>query len=263
MWKPCIIHATSSSGQGICSIYQSPASFWCLVERIKWHLIKWLHGDWPLSPTNLTQVLIRFRRWKFALTADILQKAFLYIAVHKDDWWFLWDCDGQVKVMRFRRVPFGNCSSPFLLNATVQHHLSLFPASGTVTELQHNLCSVRLADLIRTRNAMVFLFSLAEFSLSCGKQMPFWNHLKICLSSDVNRQFIYLIHYDLTPRWVISLMRCLRLNWQGFWLWSGCNFGLLNLLNFELRVNFLTVALIAIQVPFTNFWCCDLLQILS
>ena len=165
MWKPCILHATSSSGQGICSIYQRPASFWCLIERIKWHLIKWLHGDWPLSPTNLTQVLIRFCRWKFALTADILQKAFLYIAVHKDDWWFLWDCDGQVKVMRFRRVPFGNCSSPFLLNATVQHHLSLFPASGTVSELQHNLCSVRLADLIRTRNAMVFLFSLAEFFL--------------------------------------------------------------------------------------------------
>ena len=28
------------------------------------------------------------------------------------------------------------------------------------------LCSVRLADLIRTTNAMVVLFSLAEFSLS-------------------------------------------------------------------------------------------------
>ena len=95
----------------------------------------------PCLLTNLTQILIRFRRWKFALTADI-QKAFLQIAVHRDDCdvhRFLWDCDGQVKVMRFRRVPFGNCSSPFLLNATVQHHLSLFPASRTVTELQQNL----------------------------------------------------------------------------------------------------------------------------
>ena len=95
----------------------------------------------PCLLTNLTQILIRFRRWKFALTADI-QKAFLQIAVHRDDCdvhRFLWDCDGQVKVMRFRRVPFGNCSSPFLLNATVQHHLSLFPASSTVTELQQNL----------------------------------------------------------------------------------------------------------------------------
>ena len=95
----------------------------------------------PCLLTNLTQILIRFRRWKFALTADI-QKAFLQIAVHRDDCdvhRFLWDCDGQVKVMRFRRVPFGNCSCPFLLNATVQHHLSLFPASRTVTELQQNL----------------------------------------------------------------------------------------------------------------------------
>ena len=68
-------------------------------------------------------------------------------------------------------------------------------------------CSVRLADLIRTRNAIVFLLSLAEFSLSCGKQTPFWNHLKICFSSGVNRRFIYFIHYDMTPRLVISLMR--------------------------------------------------------
>ena len=95
----------------------------------------------PCLLTNLTQILIRFRRLKFPLTADI-QKAFLQISVHRDDCDVhrcLWDCDGQVKVMRFRRVPFGNCSSPFLLNATVQHHLSLFPASRTVTELQQNL----------------------------------------------------------------------------------------------------------------------------
>ena len=95
----------------------------------------------PCLLTNMTQILIRFRRWKFALTADI-QKAFLQIAVHRDDCdvhKFLWDCDGLVKVLRFRRVPFSNCSSPFLLNATVQHHLSLFPASRTVIELQQNL----------------------------------------------------------------------------------------------------------------------------
>ena len=41
--------------------------------------------------------------------------------------------------MRFRRVPFGNCSSPFLLNATVQSHLASFPASRVVEELQENM----------------------------------------------------------------------------------------------------------------------------
>ena len=95
----------------------------------------------PCLLSNLTEILIRFRRWKFVVTADI-QKAFLQIGVCKQDCdvhRFLWDIDGQVKVMRFLRVPFGNCSSPFLLNATIQHHLSLLPSSRTVTELQQNL----------------------------------------------------------------------------------------------------------------------------
>ena len=95
----------------------------------------------PCLLTNLTQIVIRFRRGKFAHTVDI-QKPFLQIAVHRDDCGvhrFLWDCDGHVKVMRSRRVPFGNYSSPVLLNATVQHPLSLFPASRTVIELQQNL----------------------------------------------------------------------------------------------------------------------------
>ena len=37
-------------------------------------------------------------------------------------------------------------------------------------------CSVRLADLIRTTNAMVVLFTLAEFSLSrVVNRRDFWN----------------------------------------------------------------------------------------
>ena len=41
--------------------------------------------------------------------------------------------------MRFRRVPFGNCASPFLLNATIQHHLAKFPNSRVIEELKDNL----------------------------------------------------------------------------------------------------------------------------
>ena len=74
----------------------------------------------------------------------------------------------------------------------------------TVSKLQRGSssfnCSVRLADLIRTTNAMVILFSLAEFSLSRRKQMRYLESLKICRSSDVNRRFIYFIRYDMTPR---------------------------------------------------------------
>lgn len=52
---------------------------------------------------------------------------------------FLWNHKERVKVMLFLRVTFGNKSSPFLLNATVQHHLSNFSQSAVVKELKENL----------------------------------------------------------------------------------------------------------------------------
>ena len=88
----------------------------------------------PCLLSNLTKILLSFRRWQIAITSDI-EKAFLQIGVKKDDCdvhRFLWDVNGTTKVMRFARVPFGNCSSPFLLNATVQFHLSGFPESRGV-----------------------------------------------------------------------------------------------------------------------------------
>ena len=95
----------------------------------------------PCLLSNLTEILLRFRRRQIAITSDI-EKAFLQIGVKKDDCdvhRFLWDVNGTTKVMRFTRVPFGNCSSPFLLNDTVQFHLSGFPESTVVEELKENM----------------------------------------------------------------------------------------------------------------------------
>ena len=86
---------------------------------------------------DLVSLLLRFRRWKVALTADVV-KAFLQVSVHpadRDVHRFLW----KERVMRFTRVPFGNRASPFLLCATIRHHLSLYPQSLVVTELRDNL----------------------------------------------------------------------------------------------------------------------------
>ena len=86
-------------------------------------------------------MLTRFRRWKFALVADI-KKAFLQIKLHKteqDVHRFLWNVNGRIRHMRFDRVTFGNASSPFLLNATVKHHLDKFDESKVVLELKENL----------------------------------------------------------------------------------------------------------------------------
>ena len=95
----------------------------------------------PSLIPDLVEILLRFRRWNVALTADIT-KAFLQIGVQRPDQdvhRFLWQCGTVVRVMRFVRVPFGNTSSPFLLNATLQHHLNTYPDSVTVRELKENM----------------------------------------------------------------------------------------------------------------------------
>ena len=95
----------------------------------------------PNLLANVTEILIRFRRWKIAITADI-EKAFLQVGVKKEDCdvhRFLWTFQSEDKIMRFRRVPFGNSSSPFLLNATIKHHLTTVPQSHVTQELNENL----------------------------------------------------------------------------------------------------------------------------
>lgn len=86
----------------------------------------------PMMLEDLTKLIIRFRSHQIGLSADV-EKAFLQIGLHKEDrdvTRFLWLKDISKPVtednllyMRFTRVPFGVISSPFLLNATIKHHL--------------------------------------------------------------------------------------------------------------------------------------------
>ena len=95
----------------------------------------------PTLMPNLQEVLLRFRRWKFGLSADIV-KAFHQICLADKDLdvhRFLWCREGQVRVMRFLRVVMGVASSPFLMNATLKHHLSQYDDSPVVCELRDNL----------------------------------------------------------------------------------------------------------------------------
>ena len=84
----------------------------------------------PLLP----EVLIRFRRWRYAYSADIT-KAFLQVGVQEQDQnvhRFFWDDQGVTTIMRFTRVSFGNSASPFLLNATIKFHLKKYDSTVTV-----------------------------------------------------------------------------------------------------------------------------------
>lgn len=89
-----------------------------------------LYAGPPLSPL-IYDILLRFRIHRTAIIGDI-EKAFLNVSVDprdRDYLRFLWVDDASrehpnLQVYRFARVAFGISSSPFLLNATIRHHLT-------------------------------------------------------------------------------------------------------------------------------------------
>ena len=76
---------------------------------------------------------MRLRSYPVAWVADI-EKAFLKILMapkDRDVLRFLWvndpdSSDPDVVILRFARVVFGLSSSPFLLNATIKHHVEKY-----------------------------------------------------------------------------------------------------------------------------------------
>ena len=90
-----------------------------------------LHMGPSLNPL-LFDILLRFRENRVVLVGNI-EKAFLNVGVDKRDrdcLRFLWlekpPDISKIVVYRFCRVVFGLNASPFLLNATLRHHISKF-----------------------------------------------------------------------------------------------------------------------------------------
>ena len=94
---------------------------------------------------DLCAILIRFRLHQFGIFTDI-EKAFLHIRLHPEDrdfTRFFWLTDpkeptSKFCVYRFKVVPFGATSSPFMLNAVLQHHLKQH-TSAVSHDMQANL----------------------------------------------------------------------------------------------------------------------------
>ena len=93
----------------------------------------------PRFDQHIFDLLLRFRTHPIAITADI-EKAFLMVSIAEEDrdvLRFLWVKDVQAThpetvELRFTRVVFGVSSSPFLLNATIHHHLEHSPGDPAV-----------------------------------------------------------------------------------------------------------------------------------
>jgi hypothetical protein len=87
----------------------------------------------PKFEQKILDILLRFRVCRVAVTADV-EKAFLMVSVvekDRDVLRFLWVDDvladqPNITELRFTRVVFGVSPSPFLLNATIWHHLEQY-----------------------------------------------------------------------------------------------------------------------------------------
>lgn len=102
-----------------------------------------LVGDTPL--TDVCAILLRFRLHQYTLSTDI-EKAFLHVKLDEQDrdyTRFLWlsnlnDPESQFTTYRFKVVLFGSTSSPFMLSATLHHHLDLYE-SRVSSDIKRNL----------------------------------------------------------------------------------------------------------------------------
>ena len=91
-----------------------------------------LHAGPPLAQ-GIFDIILRFRSHRVAIDGDI-EKAFLMVHMTEEDrdvLRFLWiddidKAEPQVITLRFTRVVFGVSSSPFLLNATIKHHIEQY-----------------------------------------------------------------------------------------------------------------------------------------
>jgi hypothetical protein len=97
----------------------------------------------PPLLNDMTAILLRFRTYNYGIATDI-EKAFHHLHLHecdRDFTRFLWlsdpnDPDSPFDTYRFKAVPFGTHSSPFMLNATRQKHLERFstPVAGDMKD---------------------------------------------------------------------------------------------------------------------------------
>ena len=132
----------------------------------------------PHFLNDMYSILLRFRTHKYAISADI-EKAFLQITLHEDDrnfTRFYWlndpsDPMSKLDVYRFKTVLFGAVSSPFILYATLHHHLHQHN-SRLSCDILHNLyvdnilsgCSSETDTIQYYHNARTLL-SEARFNL--------------------------------------------------------------------------------------------------
>ena len=131
----------------------------------------------PKFGQNIMDIILRFRTHKVALVADI-EKAFLMVSMcekDRDVLRFIWVDDitkdePELIHLRFTRVVFGVSSSPFLLNATIGHHLSKYSTvlTGTVKKISRSIYVDDVAYGAETEDLAYDLYTESKSMLKEG-----------------------------------------------------------------------------------------------
>ena len=130
----------------------------------------------PPLLTDMCSIIRRFRTHPFAFTTDI-EKAFLHVHVglkehHRNFTHFLWlsnpnDPECPFATYHFKVVLFGSASasSPFMLNATLQHHLGKYSTQN----IEENLYVDNLIWGCETEDEAIDYYNEARSTMSQGQ----------------------------------------------------------------------------------------------
>ncbi|XP_065917547.1 uncharacterized protein [Dysidea avara] len=132
----------------------------------------------PSFTTDMCSILLRFRSHAIGISTD-LEKAFLHVRLDesdRDNTRFFWlsspsDPESDLEIYRFKTVLFGSTSSPFMLMATLHHHLNSWD-SPVAQDMKQNLyvdnvisgCSTE-AEAIKYYREARFIMTQAQFNL--------------------------------------------------------------------------------------------------
>ena len=121
--------------------------------------------------------------YKVALTAD-LEKAFLQVGLQpadRDVTRFLWLKDptkplskDNLQIYRFTRVPFGVISSPFLLGATILHHLEQVGTPTAEKIMKHMYVDNLLTGVNSSKEAREFYSESKEVFQESSMNLREW-----------------------------------------------------------------------------------------
>lgn len=124
-------------------------------------------------------------------------------------------------------MPFGNTSSPFLLNSTLKHHLNSYPDTVTVQELQENLyVDDWLSGADTVEEASKMLNEVQNILLDAGMTLSRWH---------TNNDFLINQHYQYFEPEVDEVTKLLGMYWNSskdVFSFPGLNLGDKFYLNF-------------------------------